>query len=364
MPDAGHDLRVDGSHDTAEEVGVDDAHAQLQGDQIGGPGQHTAHGADQDTGAVDVEVHGKAHAAHEAAQVEHEKAVVHQSGSPGDTPETCGEFQCRCSAQCNGHRDQQNQHQPVQAGIGVAVHHIAHGVGEQQARHQDHQSADDGGIRVLDHAHAVDQVDEEGHAECGDNGAEKLRGAEFVHEFFHSHDDEAAQTGTQGVGEGAAEGEAESEGRQEKAHGLDEGGIAAPVVLHVLQPVQQLRGFRMAVADGPAQIAVHLHGVQIVAVGADAAHPGHGISGCGDDADGQAVGDGEGLGIVAVGFQYPLDGLLHTECLGAGHGQTVAQCGGSFQKQSFVHGVPSFVSFGRISIPIPGGFYKKKVELS
>ena len=292
---------------------------------------------------MDIEIDGEAHAADEAAQIQHKVAVVHLSQALGAAPEVRGEFQGRCRSQGDGHGDEQHQHQPVQAGVGVAVHHITHGVGEQQSRHQDHQRADDGGVGVLDHAHVVDQVGEEGHAEGGDDGPEELGGIEPVHENVHSQDDEAAKTGTQRIGEGAAEGEAEAEGRQEKAHSLDEPGIAVAVVLHILQPIHQLLRLRAAVADGPAQVRIHFNGIQIVAVGADAAHSGHGLAGFGDDADGQAVGDGECLGLVAVGFQHALDALLHPEGLRTGHGQPVAQCGGGLQEQSFVHGVPFFL---------------------
>ena len=59
-----------------DEVGEDDISTQILGQKVGAPGKASAHGADQDTGAVDIENHGKSHAANETSHIHHEVAVI------------------------------------------------------------------------------------------------------------------------------------------------------------------------------------------------------------------------------------------------------------------------------------------------
>jgi hypothetical protein len=56
----------------------------------------------------------------------------------------------------------------------------------------------------------------------------------------------------------------------------------------------------------------------------DAAHPSHGFAFGGFDADGQAVWNGENLGLDAVSHQNPIHAFLYPEGLRTAHGQLVA----------------------------------------
>ena len=83
-------------------------------------------------------------------------------------------------------------HDSADAGAGVAVDDVAHGVCDQQPRHKQHQRADD------DHSHAVEpaqpgrDICRQGHEKRRRDGAEKLVDLEPVEPARDKADDQAA----------------------------------------------------------------------------------------------------------------------------------------------------------------------------
>jgi len=108
-----------------------------------------------------------------------------------------------------------------------------------------------------------------------------------------------------------------------------------------LQPADAGFGIGPAVAVGTAEAAEFFHGIQIVAVVADPAHPADGLAVFRYDGDSQIIGNGENLGLNAVGGKAAADAFFHTEGFGSGHGQFIAQIGGHIQQGVVIHRITS-----------------------
>ena len=99
----------------------------------------------------------------------------------------------------------------------------------------------------------------------------------------------------------------------------------------IIEPFLRVRRVGFPVTDGTAQTAELFHGVQVIAVVTDTAHPGNGLAVPGENADRQTVGNGKDFRLQAVSPQHSADAFLHAEGLRAAHGQLIAQICGKVQ---------------------------------
>ena len=101
----------------------------------------------------------------------------------------------------------------------------------------------------------------------------------------------AAHPGEKCIENAAAEEHGKAEGTEkgtQKVHGQF---VMAACLADIIQPLGDLVRIGLAVANSTAQTGEPFHGIQIIAVIADAAHTGHGFAFRGFDTDRQTIGN-------------------------------------------------------------------------
>ena len=250
--------------------------------------------------------------------------------------------------QRDGQRREDHLHHPDDAGVGVAVDDIPHGVGDGQAGDKDHQRADDGGVRAVHQSQTRRDIGRQRHTAGRQQGAEEGVGLLLVHKVGDEADDQAHRPRPQAVQQRAAEHQTEAQTHQHAAQIEHAGAVGAARLHGLLQPRHGLVHVGTLRADAAAQGVELFQRLQIVAVEADTLHDHQRLAVGGLQTDGHAVGDGERLALHAVGPQDAVDGVLHPEGLRAGHGQMVPHGGRQIGQQIIVHTNRSPVSVCRM----------------
>ena len=228
-------------------------------------------------------------------------------------------------AKSQGNSYQKYLNDPVDSGIGVAIDNVPHSVGKQKTRYQQHQGADGHGVGILDNADGTHGIGQQSHQKRGGDGTEKLIRFPVIEKLVDKAHQHTAEPGAKPVGQIRSEEDGESGRTQKAAQVLNCHRIVIPVGEDIVEPFLPLRRVWFSVADSTAQTAELLHRVQIIAVMADAAHPGNGLAVPGENADRQTVGNGKDFRLQAVSPQHSADAFLHAEGLRAAHGQLIAQ---------------------------------------
>ena len=242
----------------------------------------------------------------------------------------------RCS-QRDGQRGEHHLHDAENAGVGVAVDNIPHGIGDKQPRHKDHQCADNGRVRTFQPPQPRRRVGRQRHQARGQYSAEKRVGLLPVHKARHQTDDQTDQSRPQAVRQRAAEHQAEPQSHQHIAQ-IEHAGAVGPAGRQRLpQPCHGLIYRRFFRADAPAQRVQLLQLLQIVAVKSDTPHDHQRLAVGRLQADGHTVGNGKHLALHAIRPQNTVDGILHPKRLRPGHGQMISHCGRQIGQQIVVH---------------------------
>ena len=92
---------------------------------------------------MDVKQDGKTDTANETGKILHPEAPLARADFTGNTPERGGHIPGRGGTQGQRGGDQEDLDDSVDAGIGIAVNDVPHGVGKEQTGNQNHQGADD-----------------------------------------------------------------------------------------------------------------------------------------------------------------------------------------------------------------------------
>ena len=251
-------------------------------------------------------------------------------------------------AQRDGQRREHHLHQPEDAGVGIAVDDVPHGVGDGQARDQHHQRADDGGVRAVHQPQSRGDIGRKRHAAGGQQGTEKRVGLLLVHKAGNKADDKAHESRPQAVQQRAAEHQTEAQAHQNAAQIDHAGAVGTAGGQRLVKPCHGLVHLRTLRADAAAQGVELLHGLQIVAVEVDTFHEHQGLAVGRLQTDRDAVGDGEHLTLHTIGPQDAVDGVLHAERLRAGHGQMIPHGDRQIGQQIIVHTNRSPVSVCRM----------------
>ena len=303
---------------------------------------------------MDIELDGKTDAPDESGKAKQGKGRHIGRGLRRLPPKPANDVPAGGGAQGNGHRNEEYLDDPVDAGIGIPVYNIPHGVGEEQSGNQDHQGADNDTVGMLGKSQIYHGISGKGHEKSGSKGGKERIHSQIGHGLLHEANEDPAESRAQGIGEVTAEKHPEAGAASEVAQHIDGGGIAPGGVQNMLQPSGSFLRFRMTAADGPAQAVKPLHGIQVVAVEADPPHSRYGLAGVGKDAHHQEVGNGEHIGLHAKAFQDPVHTVFHPEGLRASHGKLIAHIRGQVKNGIVIHWVTACI-FSCLSIPYPTG---------
>ena len=277
---------------------------------------------------MDVEQDAEAAATHEHRNGLCQRVPAHRGGA-GQTVDAGGQMPRGGGTQRDGQRGEDHLHHPDDAGVGVAVDDIPHGVGDEKSRPRR-------------------DIGRQRHTAGRQQGAEEGVGLLLVHKVGDEADDQAHRPRPQAVQQRAAEHQAEAQTHQHAAQIEHAGAVGAARLHGLLQPRHGLVHVGTLRADAAAQGVELFQRLQIVAVEADTLHDHQRLAVGRLQADGHAVGDGEHLALHAVGPQDAVDGVLHPEGLRAGHGQMVPHGSRQIGQQIVVHTNRSPVSVCRM----------------
>ena len=270
---------------------------------------------------MDIENNGEADAAEKTEQALGRDAPGDVRCTDRRTPQGACNTPGTGSSQGDGNGDEKNLNDPVDAGVCVAVDYIPHGVGKEQAGNQNHQCSDGRCIRVGGQSHSAQGVGQKAHGKgCGQCGKKRV-GFHLIQDLGSQAHQQAC---AQGIHPGAPEEQGEACSTQKISQIPDWKGIGSLSPTGLLQPLDRFLGGRGAGAQMAAEIAEPLHTIQVIAVGADAAHPGHRAAVGVQGTDDQIVGNGKHFGIDTVGGKNAADALLHAEGLCTAHGKLIA----------------------------------------
>ena len=217
FPQTGRNLRKGRGEQRCPEVGANHTGPQFGGQHIDRPCQQTAQGADPDTCGMDVKENGEADAAYKCCQALHCAGIEDGIGDGGSTPNGNREAPGGGGTQGNAHGNQQHLHNAVDAGVGIPVDDVTHGIGEQQTWNQDHQRADDGCVHIVNQTKGRQRIGNQRGYKGGCNGGEELVCLQIGHQpANHTHCD-SADTGPKTVGKAATEEKGKAETAQEIA---------------------------------------------------------------------------------------------------------------------------------------------------
>ena len=332
----GHDLGIEGRKHRREEIGGVDIKAQGAAQKIYHPRRRPADDAQNEPPAVDIEEDAEAQASHEHRDGLGPGGPAHRRRG-GLPVEPSRQPPGSRRAQGDGEGDEDHLHDAEDAGVGVAVDDIPHGVGDEQPRHQQHQGADDGGVRPGQPPQSRRRVGRQGHQAGGQDGAEEGVCLPLVHKAGHDAGDEADEPRPQAVRQAAAEHQAKPQPHQHRPQIVEPCRVGPAGGQGLLQPGHGLIHLGLFRADAAAEGIELLHLLQVVAVEADAPHDHQRLAVGRLQAHGHAVGDGEHLALHAVGPQDAVDALLHPKGLRPGHGQMVAHGGRQVGEQIVIH---------------------------
>ena len=280
---------------------------------------------------MNIEQNGETKASDAGEQALRQNGMVNGRCGNRCAPQPLGKRPCRGRPHRQSRRDQEHLNDPVDAGIGVAVDDVPHGVGEQQAGNEDHQSADGNGVWILCNAHSAEGIGQQRHQEGSGDGSEELVSVLRVQKPNYKSNQYPANTGAEAVQKIAAEQQPEAQCAQKIPQINDGNRIDKPLGAGDLHPPLGFLRLRRLTAIGATQAAEFFYRVQIVAVGSDAAHPGDGGAVLHHDGDDQVIGNGEHFRRDAVAAQHPADAFLHPERLRAAHGKLIAKIRGKIQ---------------------------------
>ena len=142
----------------------------------------------------------------------------------------------------------------------------------------------------------------------------------------------AAESREYRIRQTASEEQSEAAGTQKMADQQHGKAVVLDGGSGFVQHPQSFFRIRLFGADSAAQSIEPLHGVQIVAMEADAAHAGNGFTLLRENADDQIVVHGGDLRFQTVGGQNQPCAVLHPVGFRSGHGKLVAKVRGKIQK--------------------------------